>query len=127
MAFCFDDNLISDLHKDAYGFRPRQGFMEKWNGMNRVQKQLLWDELCDILDEGIKVAKEKEAEALATLRHNIHLKMNSLKCNWRLALRLLIVNERCDPECDQDFEHALWKMNIGFEDINNILKLFRGS
>ena len=101
--------------------------MEKWNGMNRVQKQLLWDEMCDILDEGIKDAKEKEAEALATLRHNIHLKMNSLKCNWRLALRLLIVNERCDPECDQDFEHALWKMNIGFEDIDNIRKLFRGS
>ena len=53
--------------------------------------------------------------------------MNSLKCNWKLALRLLIVNENCDPECDQDFEHALWKMDIGFEDINNIRKLYRGA
>lgn len=127
MAFCFDDNLISDLHKDAYGFRPRRAFMEKWNGMNRVHKQLLWDELCDILDENIEAEKVQAAEALANLRHNIYLRMNSLKCNWKLALRLLIVKERCDPECDQDFEHALWKMDIGYEDSNNILKLYRGS
>ena len=52
--------------------------------------------------------------------------MNSLKCNWKLALRLLIVNERCDPECDQDFGYALWRMDIGYEDSNNILKLYRG-
>ncbi|MAA57253.1 MAG: hypothetical protein CL855_02080 [Cryomorphaceae bacterium] len=126
MAFCFDDNLISDLHKDVYGFRPRQGFMQKWNGMNKVHKQLLWDELCDTLDENIKADGVQAAEALVNLRKNIRSKMNSLKCNWKLALRLLIVNERCDPECDQDFGYALWRMDIGYEDSNNILKLYRG-
>lgn len=126
MAFCFDDNLISDVHKDAYGFRPSQSFMEKWDGMNRVHKQLLWDELCDTIDEGIKAEEEQEAKALVDLRKGVRSTMNALKCNWKLALRLLIVNERCDPECDQDFCHALWKMDIGFNDRQNIFKLYRG-
>ena len=29
--YTFDENIVSDLHKDARGFRPHAAFMEGWN------------------------------------------------------------------------------------------------
>lgn len=46
----FDENVISDLHKDAYGFRPDQSFWGLWAASNPEQKQAVWDNLIDILN-----------------------------------------------------------------------------
>jgi hypothetical protein len=53
MTYTFDDQVVSDLHKEAYGFRPTTGFWEEWAGSNSDQKQVTWDRL-------ILVAAEEE-------------------------------------------------------------------
>ena len=40
MQYTFEDNLFSDLHKDAYGFRPRHATTEQWNSVKWLQEQL---------------------------------------------------------------------------------------
>jgi hypothetical protein len=46
-AMSFDENLFSDLHKDAFGFRPRgHEFYEATD----ARKQAIWDETCEALD-----------------------------------------------------------------------------
>jgi len=38
--------LIRDLHKDARGFRPSQGWMDYFDGLTDAAKKETWDSLC---------------------------------------------------------------------------------
>lgn len=45
MAYTFDENIVSDLHKDAHGFRPTQSFWMRWEDAANYTKQNIWDGL----------------------------------------------------------------------------------
>jgi len=45
--FTFDEYLFSDLHKDAFGFRPRG---HEFYDASADRKQVIWDATCDALD-----------------------------------------------------------------------------
>ena len=45
MTHTFDQSLVSDLHKDAYGFRPRFDFWNRWSKMTDDEKQAEWTSL----------------------------------------------------------------------------------
>jgi len=60
--FTYDENTFSDLHKDAYGFRPR-GENPFWDATPE-QKQVIWDETCRALEQSI--AEEDARKAVAT-------------------------------------------------------------
>ena len=51
MTYTFDDSIVSDLHKDAYGFRPTAGFMRFWAALSPEQKQVEWEDMCKTLAE----------------------------------------------------------------------------
>ena len=51
--YTFDDSLISDLHKDAYGVRPTQTFWTLWETMTPSQKQCEWEWLCKLVEEAV--------------------------------------------------------------------------
>ena len=63
MRFTYDDNTYSDLHKDAYGFRPRN---DGWDQLSPVGKQIRWESLCEALDR--RIAEDEAAEAAAVER-----------------------------------------------------------
>ena len=44
-TYTFDEQTVSDLHKDAYGFRPHRGFYQDWEASSDAEKQLTWDHL----------------------------------------------------------------------------------
>ena len=56
MLYTYDENLISDLHKAAYGIRPTATFRECWYAMTPLQKQYEWEYLCKLVDEKEEVA-----------------------------------------------------------------------
>ena len=45
MAFTFDDNLYSDLYKDARGVRPGNAGYVYWDTLSPAEKQVQWDGL----------------------------------------------------------------------------------
>jgi hypothetical protein len=65
MSYTFDENIVSDLHKDARGYRPSHHWMELWNYADNDQKQVMWDALCKELSA--KLDRERQAEARAAL------------------------------------------------------------
>ena len=67
-AYSFDENIVSDLHKDAYGFRPREMFWSEWNNASDDEKQEIWDDLCKALERAIQ--EEKEQEEFAVIQFN---------------------------------------------------------
>ena len=61
--YTFDDQTVSDLHKDARGFRPHAAFMEGWAQSDDDNKQAIWDGLIRELD--IVQAEEAHAAEVA--------------------------------------------------------------
>jgi len=77
MTYTFDDNIYSDLYKEANGFRPGQSGMEWWNSLDDDGKQKQWDSLLEDLDDEIKRQEQYEREAIesfeAAVSNNIEL------------------------------------------------------
>lgn len=69
--YTFDENLISDLHKDAYGFRPSESFWATFAAFNPMQKQALWDSMLADLDRAIKEDEELEKAAIIKFESRI--------------------------------------------------------
>lgn len=66
MAYTFDEMTVSDLHKDAYGFRPSSYFWSLWMSATADEKQTMWDDLLVALEQSIR--EEKDRHAAAELR-----------------------------------------------------------
>lgn len=65
MSYTYSDELFSDLHKDAYGFRPGGAGFNCWNAMTPDQKQARWDQMViDLATNEENRAREEEANAI---------------------------------------------------------------
>lgn len=69
--YTFDANIVSDLHKDAYGYRPREWFWRQWNGCGDQGKQEIWDELLADLSDAVATEKAREAAAIVDVEKRI--------------------------------------------------------
>ncbi len=71
MAYTFDENIVSDLHKDARGYRPDEYFWEEWSQCGDDTRQSMWDSLCRELEETMAEDRRREAAALEDFRAQI--------------------------------------------------------
>jgi hypothetical protein len=70
-TYTFDENSVSDLHKEAYGFRPCQNWWADWQSMNPVGKQQEWDFLIDAMERRENERKEAERASIVVFEHNV--------------------------------------------------------
>lgn len=63
MAYTFDENTVSDLHKDARGYRPREYFWKEWNTSTDFDRQAIWDGLLRELENTMEAERAAEARA----------------------------------------------------------------
>lgn len=65
--YTYDENVISDLHKDAHGYRPRGFFWAEWAAADADAKQRIWDGLIDDLNQSnIEEGLRQQAAIAAT-------------------------------------------------------------
>lgn len=99
--YTFDEHTISDLHKDAYGFRPSQSFWSTFAAANPDQKQAIWDDLLESLEA--TVARERQEQARAAERFE-HLIADLIRCgakDFEMAIKWL--HEAHDTNGDDDY------------------------
>lgn len=65
MTYTYDSRIVSDLHKDARGFRPTLHWMVEWDKMSPAGKQAEWDSLCAELEAELDSEKRHQTAALA--------------------------------------------------------------
>lgn len=65
MVYTYDEQIISDLHKDARGFRPSQAWWADWKSSSQDQKQQTWDDLLDELEASMEADRVRDAAAVA--------------------------------------------------------------
>ena len=123
--FTYSDDIISDLHKDAYGFRPSQRFFDDWAEYTPAEKQECWDMLCKEMERSMKEQAAAEAAALVEFRKQVAATMKFCNCNWKKAVEFLADAEGDDIDYDQDFDYFLWKQGVGYEDRAKIRRLYK--
>lgn len=64
--YTFDGNIVSDLHKDARGYRPREYFWKEWKDSNDFDRQAIWDGLTNELK--LEMARERQAQLNAEIK-----------------------------------------------------------
>ncbi len=121
----YSDELISDLHKDARGHRPSYGFMLMWDDLSPAQKQEKWDSLCEEMEESITLEKQMEKVSLDEFRKTLRTTMSWTGVDWKRAMFFLAQAEDMDIDANsQELEHFLWRQGIGYEDRQNIMRLY---
>ena len=90
MTYTFEENTVSDLHKDARGSRPTEYFWEEWTQAPADIKQQIWDNLCCELENTMAVERDREVRALASFAQrivdNINLGADSIETAIRWTL-----------------------------------------
>lgn len=128
MTYTFDENIISDLHKDAFGFRPTEAWWRSWEYQDDDGKQSVWDYLIYEMNRSMAAQKKAEAEALDEFRAEIRNVMDLVSCTWYDAIRHLMVAEGHEVgynTYEQDFDYFLWDRGLGYNDRQKIYKLFK--
>jgi hypothetical protein len=114
-VYTYSDELISDLHKDALGYRPSADFMDMWkNGLSDEGRQAEWDYLCKMVEESIAREKAEADQAVAEFNHRVLETIRYGAGDEETALRWMTQEGRDNEwmEHSQDAEH--WVYNQGF-------------
>jgi len=108
--FTYDENIFSDFHKDAYGFRPRE-YHEFWDATPE-RKQEIWDMVAD--DFEFEIEREAREKVVALERFNALLEkfMTYGAADRTTALRWMTEDSKFYNE--QDVEHFVWNQGILF-------------
>ena len=64
-TYTYDERIVSDLHKEVYGCRPREGFWRHWNESTADEKQAIWDGLCKSHEAEMAAQCERDERAIA--------------------------------------------------------------
>ena len=81
--YTFNADVLSDLHKDAYGFRPSEGFFVEWDLLDNDGKQDLWDQLVETVADSIQREREYQRMAIAEFEGWVKMTMKIVQDSTR--------------------------------------------
>ena len=110
MSYSFDENTVSDLHKDAFGFRPSQNWWADWSSMNDEGKQQEWDSLLVSLERSMVQDKADEAVAVEKFAALVAKTIASGAKNVETAHRWIM--EASD--CNGDWDYLCWSHGLPY-------------
>lgn len=107
----YDEDMISDLHKEAYGFRPREHFWQTWNLVSPLGKQAMWNVLCEDQQRAVNEEREQEKLSIITFEKRIEDTISVGAGDRKTALRWL--TEEAESEI-QGVGHWMYCNDIPF-------------
>ena len=119
MSFTFDDALVSDLHKDARGFRPHSDYMQDWKEASSAEKQKIWDGLLRELQDSLDYEEQEKARCVDKFEMLISQTIGYGAADRETALRWLTSSENFGY--DQVVEGWVWEQGILFTETGRLL------
>ncbi len=110
MAYTFDDDLVSDLHKDAWGMRPSEGFWQNWKTMTDAEKQKEWDWMIQVMESNERQRQEDEVAAVVRFTRRIDQLIECGARNRAMAIRWL--HEAYETHGDD--EYLAWHLGLPY-------------
>jgi hypothetical protein len=119
--YTFDENIVSDLHKDARGFRPHQDWWYVWESVGDRGKQRIWDSLCDELDAEVKREELEQARALAKLLDRILDTMKLGADDQKTAIKWIIeAEEFSDYDLQYGADYFCYHFGLSYQVKNQL-------
>lgn len=118
--------IYSDMHKDAYGFRPRNGGVHAPTTL--AEYDAAFASMQDTIRDDEAEDAKREAAALAKVEDELSALMTDHGLSRADALRWWMEAEGFEPADYgqgraaylQDAEHILWKRGVGYQDMRRI-------
>ena len=115
MSYSFAENAISDLHKDAYGFRPSVEFSMLWQLSSDDQKQEIWDDLVAIMQRSMEAEEAAEKAASEAFEGQIQAALLSGAADRETAIRWVVeALDLSEAELTYGGEHVCFLVGIPF-------------
>ena len=115
MSYTFDDNLVSDLYKDAKGFRPSEVFYNIWNNSSKDEKQAMWETLLDDLDDKFAEDKFQEDVAIKSFENQVRVMLESGATDRTQAIRWIVDSlELTDTDKLYEGEYVCYKLGLPY-------------
>jgi urocanate hydratase len=119
-------DIISDLHKDARGYRPSQYFWEGWKELSDEGQKEIFDMLAEELEIREQDEREMEQRAIKTFEARIADVIKLGAGDRQTALRWITSQEKFYHS--QSVEHFVWEQGILFTDygkklLNELLEI----
>lgn len=110
--FTYCDNLFSDYHKEAYGFRPTALGFQEWNNMSPEEKQDMWNSLGDTVDRALAAADIAKDFAIVDFNTELATIISYGAGDRATALRWMTQDTEFFGK--QDVEQFVWGMGLLF-------------
>lgn len=112
MTYTYDENLISDLHKECYGFRPSSIFWSEWAAGSPEYKQATWDYLVKGSQEQVELEEQAEKRAVLAFEEKVAQLQKLGATNRAMAVRWLAESVDCVNE-DGSIDAGYFCYNMG--------------
>lgn len=106
----FDNDSISDLHKDAYGVRPGPGFMQRWVEATDAERQEQWDWLVAVL----RRHEEEEAEVRKTSVMSFEKRVSDIIGMGAQTRETALEWIMDADECNGDWDYLCYRNNLPY-------------
>lgn len=115
-------DLLSDLYKDARGFRPSASFMEAFTAQSYAEQKAQWDKLCEELREREYEEAQAELRAQREFEQRIQGMVadygidRSTALKWDMESFEINISSCTDYYCEavQEIEHYLYLNGLSF-------------
>ncbi len=113
--YTFCENTISDLHKDAWGYRPSQGFWVRWEASNDDAKQKIWNDLIDDMVKNDEEEAKIKAENASKLAKRIKEACQLGAKNYRTAIKWILEADELEEDKSYQGDQLCWEFDIPFK------------
>lgn len=100
----YSHELVGDLYKDAFGFRPSPQWWNSWTVATEEGRQQLWDSLCAVVEQGIAQERIQATQAEAAFLQLI-AEQNCATFTAAVDQLMAVAGER-------DLDYWLWLQGI---------------
>lgn len=111
-TYTYDERTVSDLHKDAYGFRPKEMFWAEWDASDEDGKQGIWDYLIEAFNAEQQAERRRKERAIADFESRVTLMMEVGAPTREVAIKWIV--ESLDAGVGDDAGYVCYLLGLPY-------------
>jgi hypothetical protein len=113
--YSYDENIFSDLYKDAYGHRPHGPHGHRFYDATPDEKEVIWNDTLNALEVTIEDDKAAEVAAIETFEKNI-ADIEVMAGNRKTAIRWFVESlELSDGDKMYGGEYVCYSLGLPYK------------
>jgi hypothetical protein len=117
--YTFDQDIVSDIYKDAYNMRPGDSFWHQWENATDDGKQVIWDNLLEWARLSALQERHMQIDAEARLEKEIATMCSKYRIRREDAIRHL----HAKHDTNGDVEYLEYHLGVRYGYLSGSLKV----